>query len=295
MTFSWRKLVSSAALASQLIFTGPQALAKAPPPPDNSEQRDSPLESKLKTSHFEISPLSVNWNLFYIDPNLLGTPHNSMLGQISLDEFAVSTLGISVDLFRSSTELGHGWHGDLPVGIFFDFSSSRLFDFIKKDHGSVNYNNVLIGYRTKAEMNYFALGLTFSPSTYYQAGPFSLGLTVDFKGGMTFFTTETKVELGLTDAVARAYAEGMGISPDASGSIKIYGFGGFGQVLVGPRISLYDVVCSGGVGLRYDGLTLRSHETVDNPLLAKGLIGDYKMDYGNVSLVFGAKCGYNFK
>ncbi len=295
MTFSWRKLVSSAALASQLIFSGPQALAKAPPLSDNIEQQDSPLENKLKTSHFEISSLYVDWNLFYINPKLLSPPKNSMLGQIKLDEFAVSTVGVSTDLFTRSTELGKGWHGELPFGLFLDISSSHLFDFFNEEHGLVKYDGVAIGYHTRSEMNYFALGLTFSPSAFYEKGPFSIGLNVDFKGGLTFFNSDIKIDLGLTDVVARAYAQGLGISPDASGSIKIYGLGGFAQVLIGPRISLYDVVCSGGVGLRYDGLTLRVNETIDNKLLAEGLLGSFKTEYNTGSLVFGAKCGYMFR
>ncbi len=295
MNFSWRKSLSSAALASQLLFNGFEASAKAPPITNPVEQQDSRLEQKLNTSHFEISPLYVDWNLFYINPKLLSPPKNSMLGQIDLDEFAVSTLGVSVDLMTRSTELGKGWHGDLPFGVFLDVSSSRLFNFFNEEHGAVRYDGVVIGYQTKTDMNYFSLGLSFSPSAFYENGPFSIGLTVDFKCGLTFFNSNTKVDLGLTDAIARAYAEGLGISPDASGSIKIYGFGGFSQVLIGPRISLYGAICSGGAGLRYDGLTLRVNETIDNKLLAEGLLGNFKTEYNNGSLVFGAKCGYNFK
>ncbi len=300
MTFSWRKLVSSVALASQLLFSSPEASAKDPPlraPPtiDKLVQDNSPSRERLKSSYFEVSPVYVDWNLFYINPQLLSPPKNSMLGQIDLDEFAVSTLGLSLDLLTHSTELGKGWHGDLPLGVFLDVSSSRLFDFFNKEHGFVIYDGVVIGYQTMTEMSYFALGLNFSPSAFYKNGPFSIGLTVDFKGGLTFFNSNTKIDLGLTDAAARAYALGLGISPDASGSIKIYGFGGFAQVLIGPRISLYDVICSGGAGLRYDGLTLRVNETIDNKLLAEGLLGNFKTEYNTGSIVFGAKCGYHFK
>lgn len=299
MTSSWRRAFSTFALASQLLFGTPEASAKPPISPPVTLQPAAPAEDTSDSLDGKVVdprdfPLYFNWNLFYLSPSALPTPKNSILSLADMEDLAVSTLGLSVDCFIGSKDLSQGWYGTLPFGIFVDYSSTQLFRSSIDDTGAVKYNGITAGYRIKGDMNYFALGLTFGPSVLYQNGPFSIGLSIDIKGGLTFLASENKIDIGLTDKVIRAFAEEQGIEPDAHGSIKIYGFGGFGQVLVGPVIGLYDVVCSGGAGLRYDGLTLRVQERVDNPQLMEQLPGNYKSEYGRASLLFGAKCGYRF-
>ena len=123
---------------------------------------------------------------------------------------------------------------------------------------------------------------------------FSIGLAVDFKSGLTLVNSDLTFDIGLTDQFVRNYVEHQGYSPDAHGSIETRGFGGFGQVLVGPVIGIGDVLCSGGVGLRYDGLSVVVREKIDNPQLMDELQGKYKVEYNQSSLLFGAKCGYLF-
>ena len=211
-----------------------------------------------------------------------------------MEDLPVSTFGLSVDCFIGSKDFSQGWYGTLPFGIFVDYSSTHLFRSPIDDTGTVKYNGITAGYRIKGDMNYFAIGFTFGPSVLYQKGPFSIGLSIDLKGGLTFIASENQIDIALTDKAIRALVEKEGVEPDAHGSIKIYGFGGFGQILVGPVIGLYDVVCSGGAGLRYDGLNLRVQEYVDNPQLMAQLPGNYKAEYNRASLLFGAKCGYRF-
>ncbi len=295
----WRKTLSSFAvassLASQLILTAPSASAAPPLEKIVKEQN----VDELKVNEQEVSeekpvPIYVNWNLFYLNPAAIPVPKGSILSVMNLDELPVHALGLSADCFTWSKDFGRSWQGTLPFGIFTDLSSTSLLQASLQDKGTIKYKELDTRYKIRGDISYFAIGLTLNPAVFYQSKSFSIGLAIDFKGGLTFLASENQIGFGLTDKTVRGAAESQGVSPDAAGSVKIYGFGGFGQVLIGPIISLEDVVCSGGAGFRYDLLTLRVQEKIDNNSLMKDLPGNYDTKYHQSSLLFGAKCGYRF-
>ncbi|MBI4152383.1 hypothetical protein HY495_01620 [Candidatus Woesearchaeota archaeon] len=303
MVSSVKRLLASAALASQLWFGSPSAAAQLPPQPTeisapfstNQEKHpaedDSDLEKKIGETPL---PVYFNWSLFYLKPATLPVPRESILSYVDLDELSVSTLGLSLDFLTKSQELSADWTGTLSVGVFLDFSSTRFFGTSISDSGAIRYRNLAAAYKVKGDLNYVAFGLTFGPSVFYRHGLFSIGMSIDFKGGLALVNSDLTFDIGLTDQFVRSYVEYQGYSPDASGSIETRGFGGFGQVLVGPVIGIGDVLCSGGVGLRYDGLSVVVREKIDNPRLMDELLGKYKVEYNQGSILFGAKCGYLF-
>ncbi|MBI4151327.1 hypothetical protein HY496_00010 [Candidatus Woesearchaeota archaeon] len=314
MSFSWKKALASTMLASQL-FSNPPAVSARPPtvletrsevekqtsvPEHNlSPEMDAAdtLEGKIvgKTHSSEPPlPLYLNWNLFYLNPSVLSAPKNSLLSAVNTNELTVSTLGLSLDCVIGSQDFGEGWFGTLPFGIFMDYGSTHLFQSAIEAVGIATHKGITAGYKLKGNMEYFAVGLTFGPSFSYQKGPFSIGLSFDLKSGLTHIPGEIRIDLGLTDKTIRAIALDNGISPDATGKINFTSMGAFAQVLAGPIFSIYDVVCSGGAGLRYDALSVHVREGANHPLLAADLPGNYQAKYNQGSIVFGAKCGYRF-
>ncbi len=299
MVSTWKRFLTSAALAASLqgAISTP-ALAEQPPfSPAETERvkTDDPLTEKVEDqkAFFERIALHFNWNWFSLYPTATSAPERSLLAIIDSEEIPVHTFGLSLDCFVGKTSSYHNWHGALPVGIFFDISSSHFLGTLE-DRGIVSYQGIRAGYRIKSKMDYLAIGFTVSPAVIYQNGPVEIGLGIDLKGGLSSLTSKSTFTVGISDKAIREVIRGLGADPDAEGTLFVRGVGGFLQALAGPVVNVSGVVCSGGAGIRYDWLTLHAREEIDNPSLRKEMVGQYTATYGEPALVVGARCGYRF-
>lgn len=297
----WKRALSTGAVIGSLL--GPAPSVKADTPHSSLESKIeevSPENTRVETFYLDSDQeksepgIYFQWNYFTLKPLLLTPPKNSILSLVDSEDIDVSSLGVSLDFFVKRQDFTAPWQGQLSLGLFFDFSSTRMYHNTLVNKGVVYYEGIRAGYDLKGEMTYFDFGLLLQPSLMYSVGPLKVGLSFELKAGTAFISNENKIDISLKDEAIIDFVKGLGLRPDSHGSVQVYGGGGFAQMLLGPAVEWKGITCFAGIGIRYDYLELSILEKIDNPEIQKIHKGNYNDEYSSLTLTYGAKCGYRF-
>jgi hypothetical protein len=252
-----QRIAAVTMLAGGLLFSNPVHSTEV-----NKPKVVKPAEKKesLEVRVDKIPEKKVNINkdlvlyfdggFFYVDPMRVAGKEGSILNRISEKEgkpVLLPTIGISLDYIIKS-----GRSYEIPIGGFFNFSSTTMFDKPIDKNGTFLAGPFNTNYSFSGDANYFNLGARVSPSAFFDNGKVKIGGFFEFGVGMHYLTTKGNYQAGVKEPKQRANLEDRGLKPDVAGSIDIEGFGGIVRSFFGVVIGAYGATCTIGVGFQWD-------------------------------------------
>jgi len=286
MAFFLKKLVAALALSSTLLFS-PSLKADV--------KSDMTLEQRVKRSNYDYSKFKLNFEMGQVTlfPGKIPSMEDTLLNEID-DKLSLLTIGVSTDYNFIHRSLSKNASFNSDVGLFIDFSSSKLFDYKLKDSGSTNYEGIDASYRLRGDLDYFSIGARLFPSILYKSGPFKLGFFLEGSGGFMYLKNTNNFNASANDENVVKYLQSQEIENNVKGEINVEGLGGFMQLFIGPTFEIYDVACYMGVGYRYDIFKFDISEKINKTEFIDEQVNSYEVDYNVGNLALKGRCGVKF-